>query len=109
MGPCTQVVNCTSTVLAISAQYTVLAAQTSTVLSFDIFLTSSQANQALSCVVSLVNTEVGPHCMMHPKLALWNRLPVHIPECQLEQTDFHSCWKELSCWAGCPTRARHRQ
>ena len=68
---CAQVVNCTSTVLAISAQYTVLAAQASTVLSFDIFLTSSQANQALSCVVSLVNTEVGGPCNYSTASACW--------------------------------------
>ncbi len=53
-----QVVNCSSTVLAISAQYTVLAAQASTPLTFNIFLTSSQANAGLSCEVTLVNTLV---------------------------------------------------
>ncbi len=58
-----QVVNCSSTVVAIGAQYTSLAAQAGRVLTFDIFLTSSQANQGLGCDVSLVNSQVrrSPH------------------------------------------------
>ncbi len=85
-GPYTQVVNCSSTVLAISAQYTVLAAQASTTLSFDIFLTSSQANQALSCVVSLVNTEVPPRhhaSTSHP----FHMVPLQVLGCKCERVD----------------------
>ena len=52
--------NCSSTVLPVSAQYTALAAQGTASLTFDIFLTSSVANQGLGCVVSLVDTLVSP-------------------------------------------------
>lgn len=53
-----QVTNCSSTVLPVSAQYTALVAQGTASLTFDIFLTSSVADQGLGCVVSLVNTLV---------------------------------------------------
>ena len=65
-----QVVNCSSTVVAIGAQYTALAAQASIVLTFDIFLTSSQANQGLGCDVSLVNSQVSKLPPTHPVLVL---------------------------------------
>ena len=55
-----QVTSCSSTVLPVSAQYTALVAQGSATLTFDIFLTSSAANQGLGCIVSLVNTLVSP-------------------------------------------------
>ena len=55
-----QVTNCSSTVLPVSAQYTALAAKATAALTFDIFLTSSAANQGLGCVVSLVNSLVSP-------------------------------------------------
>ncbi|CAK0755627.1 hypothetical protein CVIRNUC_002389 [Coccomyxa viridis] len=51
-----EVTNCSSTVLPVSAQYTALVAQGTASLTFDIFLTSSVADQGLGCVVSLVNT-----------------------------------------------------
>ena len=59
-----QVTNCSSTVLPVSAQYTALVAQGTASLTFDIFLTSSVANQGLGCVVSLVNTLVSPQYTM---------------------------------------------
>ena len=104
-----QVVNCSSTVLAISAQYTVLAAQASTVLSFDIFLTSSQANQALSCIVSLVNTEVGPHISMHPRHTCSMCCLCIALNADLSNSAFIKCWNRCASWSGCPPEAWVRQ
>ena len=79
-----QVTNCSSTVLPVSAQYTALVAQGTASLTFDIFLTSSVANQGLGCVVSLVNTLVSTSLQRAQHDAALRGMEGILPSCQLQ-------------------------
>ena len=61
-----QVVNCSASVTPIVAQSATLAAAATKALTFDIFLTSNQADASITCDVGLTDSQVLFCLALHP-------------------------------------------